>query len=170
MSKECTKCKFVLPLSQFTKDKRSPDGLDRWCKECKSNHNSKWHKNPKNHEKRKKAWVINSTNAVKNNPQRRAGYYIRIKNRYIIKNIETVSDEVCIKQLGVDRNTFKSHIESNFEKGMTWQNHGAWHQEHDIPLSKFDLLDPEQVKIANHYKNILPVWGEANLKKYNNIK
>jgi len=31
-------------------------------------------------------------------------------------------------------------------------------------------LNPEQVKIANHYKNILPVWGEANLKKYNNIK
>ena len=170
MNKKCTKCKFVLPLSQFTKDKKRPDGLDLWCRECNSKRNAIWHKNPKNHEKRKKAWVINSKNAIKNNPQRRAGFLIRVKNRYIIKNIETVSDEVCRKQLGVDRNTFKVHIENNFEKGMTWQNHGAWHQEHSIPLSKFDLLNPEQVKIANHYKNILPVWGEANLKKYNNIK
>tara|TARA_R100000030_G_scaffold22170_1_gene15949 strand:+ start:334 stop:876 length:543 start_codon:yes stop_codon:yes gene_type:complete len=169
-TKQCTKCKFVLILSQFTKDKRTSDGLDHWCKECKSKANSKWHKDPKNHERRKKAWVINSANAIKNNPQRKASAYIRRRNKYIIKNIETVSDEVCIDQLGVDRNTFKVHIESNFEKGMTWQNHGAWHQEHNIPLSKFNLLDPKQVRIANHYKNITPVWGETNLKKYNNIK
>jgi len=168
--KQCTKCKFEYPLSEFTKSKATPDGLDYRCRECNSKRNAKWHKNPENHEKRKKAWVVNSANAIKNNPQRKAAAYIRQRNRYIIKNIETVSDEVCRKQIGTDRNTFKVHIESNFEKGMTWQNHGAWHQEHNIPLSKFNLLDPKQVKIANHYKNIMPVWGEKNLKKYNNVK
>lgn len=168
--KQCTKCEFVLPLSEFTKRKRAKDGLDTWCKECKSKANAKWHKIPENHERRKKAWVINSSNALKNNPQRRAAAYIRRRNKYIIKHIETVSDEVCRDQLGIDRITFKVHIESNFEKGMTWQNHGAWHQEHNIPLSTFNLLDPQEVKIANNYRNIFPVWGEKNLKKYNNTK
>tara|TARA_R100000654_G_scaffold20747_2_gene41852 strand:- start:2490 stop:3008 length:519 start_codon:yes stop_codon:yes gene_type:complete len=168
--KQCTGCKFVLPLTEFTKKKKAPDGLDYYCRECNSKRNAEWHKNPKNHEKRKKAWVINSINAIKNNPQRKAGFHIRQRNVYIIKNIETVSDEVCMDQLGVDRKTFKVHIESNFKKGMTWQNHGAWHQEHNIPLSKFNLLDPDQVKIANHYRNIMPVWGETNLKKYNKVK
>jgi len=104
---------------------------------------------------------------MKNNPQRKAAAGIRQRNRYIIKNIDTVNDETVMNMLGCTRLQFKNHIESYFEPGMSWHNHGAWHQEHDKPLSKFDLLDKKQVKIANHYTNIYPMWGLNNYIKYN---
>ena len=104
---------------------------------------------------------------MKNNPQRKAAANIRQRNRYIIKHIDTVSDETVMNMLGCNRAQFKAHIEKHFEPGMSWHNHGAWHQEHDKPLSKFDLLDESQVKIANHYTNIYPMWGLNNYIKYN---
>lgn len=33
-SKKCTKCKKEKPLFQFTRNKRSDDGLHAWCSEC----------------------------------------------------------------------------------------------------------------------------------------
>ena len=166
-TKICTKCNKEKPLTEFNKNSKSKDKLDYRCRECDHIANHIWHKNPENRAKRKKAWVKNSIEAVKNNPQRKVAMRIRIRNRYIIKNIDTVKDSVVKDALDIDREGFKMHIEKHFEPGMTWQNHGAWHQEHDKALSKFDLLDPEQVKIANHYTNIKPVWGLINFQKYN---
>jgi len=166
-TKVCTKCNVEKALTEFNKNKAAKDGLAYKCRECAHIANHIWHKNPKNRAKRKKAWVKNSIEYIKNNPQRQVASALRIRNRYIIKHIETVSDQVVMDALGIDRIGFKVHIEKNFEPGMTWQNHGAWHQEHDKALSKFNLLDPKQVKIANHYTNIKPVWGLINFQKYN---
>ena len=166
-TKVCTKCNKEKPLTEFNKNSKSKDKLDYRCRECDHIANHIWHKNPENRARRKKAWVKNSMEAYKNNPQRKIATDIRRRNVYIIKHIDTVKDSVVKKALDIDREGFKLHIEKNFEPGMTWQNHGAWHQEHDKALSKFDLLDPEQVKIANHYTNIKPVWGLINFQKYN---
>jgi hypothetical protein len=166
-TKKCTKCNVVKALTEFNKRKASKDGLDYRCRECDHVANHIWHKNPENRKRRKKAWVKNSIKAYKSNPQRKIATDIRIRNRYIIKNIETVNDETVMNMLGCSRTQFKAHIEKHFKPGMSWNNHGAWHQEHDKPLSKFDLLDEKQVKIANHYTNIYPMWGLNNYIKYN---
>ena len=165
--KQCTKCKKNKPLKDFCKASKNKDGLSYRCRECASVHNHIWHKNKENRDRRKKAWVKNSIEALKNNPQRKAAAYLRQRNVYIIKHIDTVGDETVIKYLGCNRVQFKSHIEKHFEPGMSWHNHGAWHQEHNKALSKFNLLDPDQVKIANHYTNIYPMWGLNNYIKYN---
>ena len=43
--KTCSKCKQNLPLHQFSKDTKSPDGKQHRCKECTNKNNSK--ENPK---------------------------------------------------------------------------------------------------------------------------
>lgn len=35
--KQCTKCGRVKPAAEFWKNRRNPDGFDRWCRDCKSN-------------------------------------------------------------------------------------------------------------------------------------
>jgi hypothetical protein len=61
----------------------------------------------------------------------------------------------------------RSHLESQFQPGMTWDNYGlhGWHIDHIIPCASFDLTDPEQQKACFHYTNLQPLWAEENLKK-----
>lgn len=35
LEKKCSKCKQVLPTTDFCKDRGQVDGLDRWCKSCR---------------------------------------------------------------------------------------------------------------------------------------
>lgn len=37
--KKCSKCKNLLDLSNFTKNRSMKDGLDHYCKKCKKVHN-----------------------------------------------------------------------------------------------------------------------------------
>lgn len=63
----------------------------------------------------------------------------------------------------------RSHIESLFQDGMTWENHGhgdnAWHIDEIRPISSFDLTDEEQQKICFNWRNRQPLWGSENLAK-----
>lgn len=50
MSKQCLKCLHVLPASQFGRDVKYEDGMDRWCKRCKNTASREWRKkNPYKH-------------------------------------------------------------------------------------------------------------------------
>jgi len=67
--------------------------------------------------------------------------------------------------LGCDYNKVIEHIESKFEKGMTWKNHGEWHIDHIVPISS--ATTEKDVMSLNHYTNLQPLWAKENLKKYN---
>ena len=71
--------------------------------------------------------------------------------------------------LGCSFEIFKTYIESKFLPGMTWDNYcyDGWHIDHIKPLSWFDITDPTQVAIANHYTNLQPLWAVDNLSKNN---
>jgi hypothetical protein len=86
---------------------------------------------------------------------------MNINNRYIDENL-----------LGCSINDCKTHIESKFKLGMTWENYGhkTWHIDHIIPYSFFDLSDEEQVKKCFHYTNLQPLWAEENYKKRDKIE
>lgn len=71
------------------------------------------------------------------------------------------------EMLGVDWDIAKAHIERQFKKGMTWENHGEWHIDHIIPLSKAKT-EKELIRLC-HYTNLQPLWGEENLTKGNKI-
>jgi len=67
--------------------------------------------------------------------------------------------------LGTDFKTARLHIESLFQEGMTWLNHGEWHLDHIQPCASFDLKCPVQQLACCYYKNLQPLWAIDNIKK-----
>ena len=69
--------------------------------------------------------------------------------------------------LGCTIKQLMTHIENQFQPGMSWDNwtRDGWHLDHIRPLSSFDLTDPEQQKQAFHYSNLQPLWASENLSK-----
>jgi hypothetical protein len=75
--------------------------------------------------------------------------------------------------MGCSIEFFRSWIEHNFERGMTWANWGnmvgCWHLDHLFPCASFDLSDPAQQKECFHWSNIFPMWAAQNIKKSDKI-
>jgi len=71
--------------------------------------------------------------------------------------------------LGCSYDEFKIYIESKFQEGMNWFNHGidGWHYDHIIPISS--AQNEEEVYKLNHYTNFQPLWWYDNLKKSDKI-
>ena len=99
----------------------------------------------------------------KNDPIYRMTLSIRTMVRRAIKTKRT--EEI----IGCTYQKLKLHLESQFTDGMSWDNYGfnGWHIDHIRPLSWFDLSNPDEVDIANHYTNLQPLWAEENLSKGN---
>lgn len=58
-----------------------------------------------------------------------------------------------------------AYLESLFQPGMSWDNHGEWHIDHIIPCASFDLTNPAEQKKCFHYTNLQPLWAADNLSK-----
>ena len=168
-TKNCRICNIVKPLSEFNLDSNSKDKKQNYCKICNREKNKQWHSNPDNHKKRKIKWIENRKEYLANNVWARIAYSIRLRNRHIVKRIDSVKDKTVQKWLGINREGFKQHMENLFKPGMTWENHGEWHLDHKKSLDKFkdNLTDKKCIDEANHYTNIQPMWAEDHSKKYN---
>lgn len=72
-----------------------------------------------------------------------------------------------VNELGCSINELRQHLESQFEPGMSWDNHTifGWHIDHILPLSECDLSDLEQFKKACHYTNLRPLWWRENIQR-----
>lgn len=71
------------------------------------------------------------------------------------------------QSIGTDPETLKSHIEKQFEPGMTWDNYGLyWNIDHKIPLSNGYSI--EKIYELNHYTNLKPMKCSENFSKGTN--
>jgi hypothetical protein len=78
-------------------------------------------------------------------------------------------DQVA-EYLGADAGTVREWIQSNWLPTMNWKNYGSvWVIDHIVPLRMFDLFAQEDLKLAWHYKNLMPLLKEDNLKKEGNV-
>ena len=78
--------------------------------------------------------------------------------------------------MGCSLSEFKTHLESNFEDWMCWDNYGlyngelnyGWDIDHIVPSSSAKT-EEESVKL-NHYTNLQPLCGKINrVIKRNNL-
>ena len=96
-------------------------------------------------------------------PNHKLAHAIRTRIRRAVKSGSATEN------LGCSISELRSHIEGKFQPGMTWENYGAWHIDHIVPLSTFDLTDPEQFAKACHYTNLQPLWAEENSRKHDRL-
>lgn len=73
--------------------------------------------------------------------------------------------------LGCSVDELKSHIQSQFQSGMTWGNYGlnGWTIDHIIPCDSFNLINEDEQKKCFHYSNLQPLWQKDNRKKWNKL-
>ncbi len=87
---------------------------------------------------------------------------IRCRLHHAVKaNSSASSTEVL---LGCTIKEFKSHLESQFQPGMSWKSYGrfGWHIDHKVPCCLFDLSDIEDQKRCFHFSNLRPLWHMEN--------
>jgi|BioPla2DNA2_1021312.scaffolds.fasta_scaffold46761_2 hypothetical protein len=96
-------------------------------------------------------------------PKYRAVYNLRRRLNFVLKGERKAGRFFEI--LGCDADELRTHIESQFTEGMSWDNYGEWHIDHIKPCAMFDLTKPDQQKKCFHYANLQPLWATDNLKK-----
>jgi len=71
------------------------------------------------------------------------------------------------KLLGASVEYVRSHLESQWQEGMSWENYSleGWHVDHIRPVASFDLADPDQQRECFHYSNLQPLWANENRAK-----
>lgn len=68
--------------------------------------------------------------------------------------------------LGCTFEDFRRNIERQFLRGMNWKNYGShWHIDHIIPVTAFDLGNPEHIRRCFHFSNLRPLLAQENLRK-----
>lgn len=143
-----------------------------------------------NKEKKKQqfqVWVTNNKDKVRkyqkkyfqersnSDPAFKARTNIGTIIRLALKKQSTRKNTKTAILLGCTAKEFAAHIESQFESWMNWDNWGrctgipntTWNIDHIIPVSKFDLADLEQQKIAFHYTNCRPLDSLINVTEGN---
>lgn len=88
---------------------------------------------------------------------------LRIRLWHAVKNGQKRGKTLELLECSIEE--LRTHLESLFFPGMSWENYGEWHIDHKIPLASFDLTDSEQLKQAGHYKNLQPLWAKDNFIK-----
>lgn len=186
-TKVCITCKEEKEVFYFSSDSSRKDGLYPKCKECINRRrqelylenkdkiqarNSKWRSN-------NKEWVTTySREAIKRRRKEDSIFKLSDNTRHLIKeSFKRACDGRYRKSkrteelLGCSLIEFLSHLESLFQEGMTFENHGnceeCWHIDHKIPLATAET--EEDIVRLNHYTNLQPLWATENLQKGKNI-
>lgn len=103
----------------------------------------------------------------KNDPLYKLTHTLRSRILTALKRKSIKKSSKTYEILGADWATVKTHIESKFRIGMSWENHGygvdKWHVDHIVPLAA--AKDDNELISLMHYKNLQPLWQQENQSK-----
>ena len=164
-TKICTGCDTAKSLDCFSKSTKTKDGKQYRCRTCnaaaKANYNAGLRRGPKRTKLQIAEYVRN-----------RYASDIDFRLKHVMRSRLTVAISgkykkpgSAVRDLGCTWDHFKSHIESKFTEGMTWENYGDWHIDHIHPLAKVNCSNKEELLKAVHYTNLQPLWAIDNQRK-----
>lgn len=155
-SGRCSKCDKVLQKSDNYRAKRREYEQRDYMRRKRSVYN----KTPR---RKKSLSEMQKAGYRKNKP----AYLMRLMVSRLPKKIrDGIRDKSTQEKLGYSVDDFKAHMECLFQDGMTWGNHGEWHVDHVIPVSKFPS---DKIAEVNSLDNLQPLWAKENLSKGNTI-
>lgn len=176
-------------MEEFNKSSQHKSGRRNYCKSCQKDigkkyseklgyelklKKKKWKEENKDkvkisrqlsYKKHGKRIAKEKYEKIKSNPTEYLKVLVRRRIRGILnsKNIKKrLSSESIV---GCSYSELKTHLESKFVDGMSWDNQGKWHIDHKIPLSS--AKNEEEIYKLCHYSNLQPLWAIDNIKKGN---
>ena len=192
----CSDCKQTLPISEFSNNRCTKNGLQVSCKDCKSKTDKDYRNNPRFRERilnRKKEYYLTIKKdeekwgdilkkqrenrdysleyvTMRLNPIRRSKDSIRklIIQTLKVKNLSKSKIRMKTEEILCCSFTFfKEHIENQFTENMCWLNHGEWHLDHIIPMDVGETV--EEIIKLNHWTNFQPLWSKDNYSKHYHV-
>lgn len=147
------------------KDKRRWSRLTDEEKALMTTRAMQWHK--ANLIQRRADRIKGHTRRMKDDPNYYWQFRIRSAVRLGLRGIRKSASTETL--LGCSFEALRQHLESQFEPWMNWSNYGrgegCWSIDHIVPVSAFDLTNPEQQKLCFHYSNHRPMRHVDNRKK-----
>lgn len=178
--KELAKLKSKNYYASWDKEKRKAHNS-----RCLLNQKKRWEREPESKKRDKtrvRQWEILNPDkkriyakkSIKNRKLRDPGFRVQcnLRNRIkdIIKSAKRGGWDGRSNFTGCNTMQLAKHLESMFNKRMTWDNYGVyWHVDHIIPCSKFDHTIEAQVSQCWHYTNLRPLEAKANMAKSDKI-
>jgi hypothetical protein len=109
---------------------------------------------------------------TRNKRKERERWPIKFKLRKAVENafnrIKKNKPAKTLELLGCTWEEARLYIESLFQQGMSWENHGLgddkWHIDHIRPVCSFE---EHELHLMNHISNLRPLWQIDNFTKRN---
>ena len=186
--KACSRCAETKSADEYHVDKKMTTGLKSWCKSCCRDYEARRDQKARyqlqkvdpetmarcrdRQRARSKKPLIKRQKAdyrrqrYATDPQFRMRCVLSTRLATAVRRRHNAKVASVMELVGCDWPTFKARFDGMFRDNMAWDNHGqVWHVDHIRPLAAFDLSDPEQQRLATHYTNLQPLFGEENLAK-----
>jgi hypothetical protein len=103
-------------------------------------------------------------------PHRKAVDNLRTRFKSLVKTVKGGGSSCRSNLIGCTTVQLRIHLESQFKRGMTWENYGTrWHVDHIIPCAAWDHTDQEQVRRCWHWTNLRPLDAKKNMEKSDTV-
>jgi hypothetical protein len=165
----------------------------KWCKKCetervrsyasqnkesvKASQAARYQKNKEKYYEKQKEWIQSNLDSHReyhrtyantrynNDINFRLSNAMRSRVRAAVKSGGGEKAALTMELIGCTIDQLRTFLEAEFSDGMTWDNYGEWHIDHDRPCASFNLEDPEEQKRCFHWTNLQPLWAKDNLSK-----
>lgn len=121
--------------------------------------------NPEYLEKKRNHLKIWRSKRIKSDVQYRLMTRLRARMSKAVRTQKAYKKNSFVGLLGISIAKLRTHLEKQFQSGMTWENYGKWHIDHRLPLASFDLTKRVEQERAFHFSNLQPLWAEDNQHK-----